>query len=564
MGIRATRESPLLVARQGPGEQGNGRRLVHPAAVGALTAVVAVGYCVFALAQYYTFRTSSYDLVIFDQAVRSYAHFKPGIAVIFGVHEGFGANVSILSNHFSPIDALLAPLYWIHSSPQTLLVAQAFLFALAIPWLWVFARRAFGGGPKATAAAYLVAVAYALSWPLASALAFDFHEVAFAPLLTAVALERLQAGRLRTALIALAALLLVKEDVGLLVAGIGIYLAVARPRTLNRQLLVGLGLIAGGAAATLVSTEVIIPAVGGRAGFYWAYQNLGPGVPQAVEHLILHPLSSAQVLVTPQTKLDTVLWLFGAFCFLPLRSPMSLATVPLLLERMLSDDKFPAWWGTADHYNAYLVVVLLCAAVDGAARLDRSLVAWRGRAARAGPVESTGEGPVEGQVEGQVESTGERPGEEAPAARGAGWVAFGCAAAMCVVALILVPRFAFGPALHPSFYQRDANMRAAAAADAVVPSGVTVAASDYLGPQLSARDTVLLWDGDGYTNPTAAPWVVADVRKKQFTFKSVREQRQAVAMLERDGYKLVFSRDGYIVLHRAGPVGNLSSKEAVG
>jgi hypothetical protein len=227
---------------------------------------------------------------------------------------------------------------------------------------------------------------------------------------------------------------------------------------------------------------------------------------------------------------------------------MSLATVPLLLERMLSDDKFPAWWGTADHYNAYLVVVLLCAAADGAARLDRSLVAWRGRAARAGP------------VEGQVES----PGEEAPAARGAGWVAFGCAAAMCVVALILVPRFAFGPALHPSFYQRDANMRAAAAADAVVPSGVTVAASDYLGPQLSARDTVLLWDGDGYTNPTAAPWVVADVRKKQFTFKSVREQRQAVAMLERDGYKLVFSRDGYIVLHRAGPVGNLSSKEAVG
>ena len=48
-------------------------------------------------------------------------------------------------------------------------------------------------------------------------------------MLIAVALERLQAGRLRTALIALAALLLVKEDMGLLVAGIGIYLAVARP-----------------------------------------------------------------------------------------------------------------------------------------------------------------------------------------------------------------------------------------------------------------------------------------------------------------------------------------------
>ena len=105
-------------------------------------------------------------------------------------------------------------------------MAQAVLFALAIPPLWVFTRRAFGGGGKATAAAYLVSVAYALSWPIASALAFDFHEVAFAPVLTAVALERLQAGRLRTALIALGALLLVKEDMGLLVAGIGVYLAV--------------------------------------------------------------------------------------------------------------------------------------------------------------------------------------------------------------------------------------------------------------------------------------------------------------------------------------------------
>ena len=50
-----------------------------------------------------------------------------------------------------------------------------------------------------------------------------------------------------------------------------------------------------------------------------------------------------------------------------------------------------------------------------------------------------------------------------------------------------------GPALHPGFYQRNAKMKAAAAADAVVPDGVTVSAVNYLGPQLSARDTVLWW-----------------------------------------------------------------------
>ncbi|HEX3925918.1 MAG TPA: DUF2079 domain-containing protein [Streptosporangiaceae bacterium] len=515
MGFRTTKESALLAARQAPGERAASRQPGHGVAVGVLTFLVAAAYSGFALALYHTFVTSSYDLVIFDQAVRSYAHFQPGISIIKGVHNGFGPHFSILGDHWSPILAALAPLYWIYNGPQALLLAQAVLFALAIPPLWVFTRRAFGGGNKATVAAYLVSVAYALSWPIASALAFDFHEVAFVPVLTVVALERLQAGRLRTALIALAALLLVKEDMGLFVAGIGLYLAVARPRTLPRQLLVGGGLMVAGVAATFIATYVLIPAMGGRAGYYWAYSDLGSNVPQVVGHLITHPGSLRQV-VTPRVKLYTVLWLFGAFCFLPLRSPMALAAIPLLLERMLANI-FPGWWGTSLQYNAFLVMLLACAAVDGAARLDRSRLARRLKV-------------------------------------GGTWtVALGGAAAMCAVAVVLVPHFAFGPALHPAFYQRDANARAAAAADAVVPAGVTVAAVDNLGPQLSARDTVLLWDGDGSTPPLGTPWVVANTAELQFTFRSVREQRQRVALLERSGYKVVFRRLGYIVLHRGGP-----------
>jgi uncharacterized membrane protein len=549
MGIRATGDDTLLVARRGAAERSAGRRFLHPAVIGALTAVVAVFYSAFALAQYYTFRTTSFDLVIFDQAVRSYSHFGPGISVIKGVYNGFGPNFSVLGDHWSPIDASLALLYWIHDSPQTLLVAQAFLFALAIPPLWVFTRRAFGGGPKAIAAAYLVSAAYALSWPIASALAFDFHEVAFVPVLTAVALERLQAGRLRMALIALGALLLVKEDMGLFVAGIGVYLAVARPRVVPRQLIVAGVLVIVGLADTVVATYVLIPAFGGRSNFYWAYQDLGPGVPQALAHLILHPLSSLRLLVTPQVKLDTMLWLFGAFCFLSLRSPMALATIPLLFERMLN-DKFPLWWVTAYHYNAYLVVVLVCAAVDGAARLDRSFTAWRGR---AGPPEAAAEIP-DGEIPaGEIPAGQTRP---APAAHGAWSLALACAAAMCLVAVILVPRFAFGPALHPTFYQRNANMKAAAAADASVPSGVTVEAVDDLGPELSARDTVLLWVASGGMPRTPPPWVVADIATPQFTFKSVSQQKRRVALLERSGYQVVFDRDGYIVLHRAGSGGS--------
>ena len=538
---------PEQAAAQSDANQGAGRwRNPHLIAVGALTLVMAALYCVFALAQLYRFRTSSYDLVIFDEAVRSYSHFLPGTSIIKGLHNGFGPHFSELGDHWSPILAALSPLYWIYSGPQTLLVAQAVLFALAIPPLWVFTRRAFGGGRKATVAAYLVSVAYALSWPIASALAFDFHEVAFAPLLIAIALERLQAGRLRTALIALTALLLVKEDMGLLVAGIGIYLAVARPRVVRRQLLVGCILIVAGLLDTVIATYVLIPAFGGRSDYYWAYTALGANGQEAVGHLITHPISSLKLLITPRVKLVTMLWLSGAFCFLPLRSPIALATIPLLLERMMA-NLFGNWWVTSYQYNAYLVVILACAAVDGAARLDRSLLFRRYLAGgRAGQLESPEAAAADGQDTGRVPEP--RAGRGTP-----GTVALGCAAAMCAVAVFLVPRFGFGPALHPSFYRRTPAQKAEAAVAAAVPSGVVVAATNNVGPALSSRDTVLLWDGDGGTPPLGAPWVVANVRALQFTFHSVLEQKQRVALLERSGYRVVFRRRGYIVLHRSGP-----------
>jgi uncharacterized membrane protein len=567
-----------LAVKPGAAGWAGGRRTPHLIAVGVLTALVAALYCLFALAQFYTFRTSAYDLVIFDEAVRSYSHFLPGTSLIKGLHNGFGPHFSELGDHWSPILAALAPLYWIYSGAQTLLVAQAVLFALAIPPLWVFTRRAFGGGQggnagrKATVAAYLVSVAYALSWPIASALAFDFHEVAFAPVLIAVALERLQAGRLRTALIALAALLLVKEDMGLLVAGIGIYLAVARPRVVRRQLLVACVLIVGGLLDTVFATYVLIPAFGGRSDYYWAYTALGPNGQQAIVHLITHPLSSLKLLITPRVKLVTMLWLFGAFCFLPLRSPIALATIPLLLERMMA-NLFGNWWVTSFQYNAYLVIILACAAVDGAARLDRWLLFRRclgpGRAQQpaAETAQPSAAAGTAGGAEAAAASAGPGspetpaaddhpavPAAEPQAGRGTpGTVALACAAAMCAVAVFLVPRFGFGPALHPSFYRRTPAANAEAAAAAAVPSGVVVAATNSIGPNLSSRDTVLLWDGDGGTPPLGAPWVVANVRELQFTFHNVREQKQRVALLERSGYLVVFRRRGYLVLHRSGP-----------
>ncbi len=469
--------------------------------VAALTAAAALMYAADALIRFRRFLTSTFDLVIFDQGVRGYAHFSAPVSIARGVADGGTAYFVLLSDHWSPILAGLAPLYWIHDGPATLLIAQAVLFALAIPPLWAFTRRQLGAP-----CAYFVSAAYALSLPIMAAVTFDFHEVAFVPVLTAVMAERFQAGRRLPAVLAAAALLLVKEDMGLLIAGFGGYLLVTRRRW------TGLAFVVGGVAATWLASRVLIPAFGGSASFYWAYGEFGRTAGSAAAGIVTRPLYALHVLVTPGVKVRTMIGLLIPLGFLPLASPLTLAAVPLLAERMLASG-YPLWWQAKFQYNAFIVMILFLAAVDGAMRLQRRWRAWRAGRLRL-------------------------PRGWAPATV---W-----AAVVFVAAVGYLPFSPFGQLLHLKYYMVNARMRAADQATARVPSGVEVAAAGNLGPRLSGRDTVLLLDG----TPRWAPWVVADTKGLDFPFCTPAQQAQDVSFLRAHGYRLVFSDDGYVVLHR--------------
>ena len=489
------------------------------AKVGALTVAAAIVYCLDSLNLLRRFLASTFDLVIFDQGIRGYAHLGAPVSIARGVSDGQGAHFMLLADHWSPALALLAPLYWIHDRPATLLVAQGVLFALAIPPLWAYTRRQLGPG-----AAYFVSVAYALSLPVMEAVIFDFHEVAFVPLLTALMVERFDAGKRWHGVLAAVALLLVKEDMGLLVAGFGGYLLLTRRR---QEVWTGLAFVVGGVAATWAATHLLIPAFGGSASFYWAYGQFGSTLGGALLNVVTHPLHALHVFVTPWVKARTMIGLLAMFGFLPLASPMVVAVLPLLAERMLASG-YPLWWQAKFQYDAFLVMILCCAAVDGAARLQRhwperwnawltypwSRPAWLRRG-----------GPEGG--------TAWRPATL--------W-----AAAICAAALVYLPSSPFGPLLKPGFYGTNARMRAAAAAVAHVPAGVEVEASNNIGPALSGPDTVLLLDG----TPRWAPWVVGDTIGLDFPFCTPSQQAQEVAYLRAHGYTQVFADDGYVVLHR--------------
>ena len=91
------------------------------------------------------------------------------------------------------------------------------------------------------------------------------------------------------------------------------------------------------------------------------------------------PLAAARLAITPRVKLTTMAWLAGVLLFLPLLSPLTLAALPLLAERMLASSQ-PNWSGTTFQYNAFVEMVLVCAAVDErpGSRLGRPGRAHRG------------------------------------------------------------------------------------------------------------------------------------------------------------------------------------------
>ncbi|GGZ48974.1 DUF2079 domain-containing protein [Streptomyces subrutilus] len=300
--------------------------------------VVAAGlfavYLVVSVGRFRRMEWSSWDLGIFEQAIRAYAHLREPVADL----KGPGAN--ILGDHFSPIIALVAPVYRLFPGPVTLLVVQAALFALSAVPVTRAAGRLLG-----PARGIALGVAYGLAWGIQRAVEFDFHEIAFAVPLLAFALEAVLARRWRAALLWGLPLLLVKEDLGFTLAALAVVVAWRAHPSDRRAVRTALGVAVGAAVLAALVFTVVIPAFATAGYGYWdKIQGAGP----------LDGLG---------TKLATLGWvLIPTTGLLALRSPLLLVAAPTLGWRFLSGD--PHYWSTDWHYSAVLMPVVTLALVD--------------------------------------------------------------------------------------------------------------------------------------------------------------------------------------------------------
>jgi hypothetical protein len=117
-----------------------------------------------------------------------------------------------------------------------------------------------------------------------------------------------------------------------------------------------------------------------------------------------------------------------------------------------------------------------------------------------------------------------------------------------VFAVGLLPRFAFWRMTGPGFYRVSPQVSAARALLARIPDGATVAAGDYLAPQLTDRCTVVLFP-DPFHRPTG--WVIVDSGRLSAVPAPEARQKAALQALPRQGFRLVGDRDGILLFQRA-------------
>ncbi|MFJ7336309.1 DUF2079 domain-containing protein [Streptomyces sp. NPDC101116] len=263
-------------------------------------------YTVLSVSRWARYETMSWDLGIFVQVVDSYAHVRTPESDLKG--PGF----DILGDHFSPVLALLAPLYRLWPSPVTLLIAQSVLLGWSVHPVTGAAGRLLG-----RRTGLLIGAAYGMSWGLQKAADFDFHEIAFAVPLIAASLAATVTERWRAALLWALPLVLVKEDLGLTCAALAAVVAWRCRRAGPRHVLPAVATACAGVLFCLVVMTIVIPAVNPQGYDYWNKIGTGSGT---LSETLLHGADE---------KLRTLLWtLVPTTGLAALRSPLLFAALP--------------------------------------------------------------------------------------------------------------------------------------------------------------------------------------------------------------------------------------------
>jgi uncharacterized membrane protein len=456
-------------------------------------AAYGAGFAALSVLRQRAFATGRFDLGNMVQAVWWTAHGHP--LQMTNLH---GEQISRLAAHVDPILAVFGPLWWIWPSPDLLLVTQALAVAAGAWPVFLLARKHL----ESSRAALGFALAYLL-YPATGWLTLnEFHPVALATPLLLFAFWYLDNDRLLPFAVFAVAAAACKEEIGLVVAGFGLWYALAKRRRVE-----GAAIAALGTAWSAIAIAVVIPHfhTAGESDFYGRYSEVGGSAAGIVKTAFTDPLRILDAAFSTR-DLRYLLELVAPLAALCLLAPLALiAAVPELAINLLSATQTQT--SIHFHYTAGLIPPLVIAAVLGAKRLTR----WTA--------------PV----------------------------------AMAVVIAALLGNYRLGPITGWRHVPGGARFQATAArvtdhdriaarALTLIPKTAVVSATNTLGAHLSARRRVL-----SFPFVQDATWIAADETQPGYAdrYAPLPTAIQLAALRRNPDWRLVFEQDGVLVFNRA-------------
>ena len=473
--------------RRAPGFRPTTRALLAAAII-----AYAAGFAALSALRHEAFITGRFDLGNMVQAVWSTAHGDP-----LQMTSLQGDQISRLAAHVDPILVLFAPLWWIWPSPHMLLALQAVVIALGAIPVFMLAHKHLGS-PRA-------ALGFALAYLLYPATGWltlnEFHPVALATPLLLFAFWYLDEERLLPFTLFAVAASACKEEIALVVAGFGIWYAIA-----HRSWVAGTAIALAGVAWAAVAIGVVIPHynAGAESDFYGRYSEVGGSAGGILRTAVTHPLRIVEAALG-ERDLHYLLDLVAPLAALSLLAPLVLvAALPELAINLLSSTTTQT--SIHFHYTAGLIPPLIIAAIFGAKRLSR-------------------------------------------------WT-FPVAAAVVLAALI--GNYRLGPI--PGWrhvpggqtFQATAGRvtdhdRIAQRALRLIPGSDVVSATNTLGAHLSARRRVL-----SFPYLEDSKWIAADETQPGYAdrYAPIPTATQLAALRRSPEWQLVFEEDGILVFRR--------------
>lgn len=318
------------------------------------------------LVRHWNNMTSLNDLGVFDQVVWGTLHgdWFLNTGMLSSISKTNSLHTNWLGFHFNPFLVAFVPLYALWPAAEWFVIAQAVALSAAAWPLFLLGSRVHAS----ERVGLLWAVVYLCNPFLMNAASWDFHPVVLAVPLIATGFLAVEKNNFRLLLACCLMLLLVQEQCGITVAGLGGLWAIR-----NRCWKTGSLLVLLGCLHSVIVLGVVMPALspsgshpfisGGVSRYSWLGSSLGA----ILGNIFLHPLQFMSTIITMPNVITYLMALAIPFLGMFLAAPLWLLPgLADLAANVLSSNPMPR--GVISYHSVTLVPVLTVASIYGVRR----------------------------------------------------------------------------------------------------------------------------------------------------------------------------------------------------